>query len=629
MTSINLSTGDLRTIFTTQDRYNNPQDGVYQIYNIRKPDSNTNRKNLIMISDGIYNMKALLRHEATNKFGTFNLQKGDIIKVLIAEPAILRDGKKYVLLIDDFELLESGRSLVNQNCEFLDVYLTHHPEEMAQIVTGDTVTNDAVPKVEATNSNASSISANSNTTSVAQATKSTNSSFSHNNNSSSQKSRPIFAIEQLSPYQNVWTIKARVSFKGDVKTWHNQRGEGKLLNFNLLDTSGEIRATCFNQLVDKYNETIQEGKVYFISKARLQPSKPKFSNLSHPYELSIENDTIIEECNDVSTNDVPKTNFNFTKLDSIQNLETNSTIDVLGAIKTVNPHFELTSRAGKKFDRRDIEIVDETGFIIKVGLWNQQAIDFNVPEGSIVAIKGVRVTDFGGKSLSMGFSSTLTANPDISEAYSLKGWYDANRNNTTFTSYNSESGGPVSGEGLKKIISQRITIAKAKNDNLGRSEKGDFFSVKAAVSFLKVDNFAYPACSTEGCNKKVIEQTDGTWRCEKCDVSFPSPKWRYMLTISIMDETDQIWLTLFNEQAQQLIGLDASSLMETKENNPEEFNKITQQIQMKTLDFRIRAREDNYNDQTRIRYTVSNIHELKYKSEADYLAEELSKSLVF
>nr|1YNX_A Chain A, Replication factor-A protein 1 [Saccharomyces cerevisiae] len=112
--------------------------------------------------------------------------------------------------------------------------------------------------------------------------------------------RPIFAIEQLSPYQNVWTIKARVSYKGEIKTWHNQRGDGKLFNVNFLDTSGEIRATAFNDFATKFNEILQEGKVYYVSKAKLQPAKPQFTNLTHPYELNLDRDTVIEECFDES-----------------------------------------------------------------------------------------------------------------------------------------------------------------------------------------------------------------------------------------------------------------------------------------------------------------------------------------
>lgn len=105
----------------------------------------------------------------------------------------------------------------------------------------------------------------------------------------------IYPIEGLSPYQNNWTIKARVIQKSEIKTWSNQRGEGKLFNVTLMDESGEIRGTAFNQVVDEIYDKLEEGKVYFLSKARVNLAKKKFSNLSNDYELSLEKNTEIEE----------------------------------------------------------------------------------------------------------------------------------------------------------------------------------------------------------------------------------------------------------------------------------------------------------------------------------------------
>lgn len=47
-------------------------------------------------------------------------------------------------------------------------------------------------------------------------------------------------------------IKARVANKSGIRSWSNSRGEGKLFSMDLVDTSGEIRAKVFRDLVDKY-----------------------------------------------------------------------------------------------------------------------------------------------------------------------------------------------------------------------------------------------------------------------------------------------------------------------------------------------------------------------------------------
>lgn len=59
-------------------------------------------------------------------------------------------------------------------------------------------------------------------------------------------------IASLHPYHTRWTIKARVTSKGDKRTWSNAKGEGSLFSIDLLDAQGgQIRATMFKDAVDK------------------------------------------------------------------------------------------------------------------------------------------------------------------------------------------------------------------------------------------------------------------------------------------------------------------------------------------------------------------------------------------
>ena len=110
----------------------------------------------------------------------------------------------------------------------------------------------------------------------------------------------VYPIEALSPYAHKWTIKARVTNKSAIKTWHNKNGEGKLFSVNLLDESGEIKATGFNDQCEALHDEFQEGSVYYItSPCRVQLAKKQFSNLNNDYELTFERDTQVEKVNDL------------------------------------------------------------------------------------------------------------------------------------------------------------------------------------------------------------------------------------------------------------------------------------------------------------------------------------------
>lgn len=70
-------------------------------------------------------------------------------------------------------------------------------------------------------------------------------------------------IKALSTMNSDWIIKARVSKKYPVKQWSNDKGDGKLLNFELIDRHGtQIQATLFNKAVDKFDPILEQDKVY-------------------------------------------------------------------------------------------------------------------------------------------------------------------------------------------------------------------------------------------------------------------------------------------------------------------------------------------------------------------------------
>lgn len=401
----------------------------------------------------------------------------------------------------------------------------------------------------------------------------------------------IYPIEGLSPFAHKWTIKARVTFKSDIKTWHKASGEGKLFSVNLLDESSEIKATAFNDQCDAFYDILHEGCVYYISSpCRVNLAKKQFTNLPNDYELTFERDTVIEKAEDQSN--IPQVRYNFCSIQELQAVEKDNTVDVIGVLKDVGEVGEITSKKdGRPFQKRELTLVDDTGYSVRVTVWGKTATSFDANPESVVAFKGTKVSDFGGKSLSLLSSGTMTVNPDIPDAHRLKGWYDsAGRTDSFATHQNLASMGNATGR-----KDELKTIAQVKEENLGMDDQA-YYSIKATVVFIKQDNFCYPACSSQGCNKKVTPMGDGTWHCEKCNVSHDKPDYRYILSLNVADHTSHQWLSCFDDTGRILFGLSANELMELKDNDEAKFMAAFEEVNCKKLNFRCRAKMDNYGD---------------------------------
>lgn len=405
----------------------------------------------------------------------------------------------------------------------------------------------------------------------------------------------IYPIEALSPYGNKWTIKARVTQKSDIRTWNKASGPGKLFSVNLLDESGEIRATGFNQQVDQFYDLLQEGSVYYISTpCKVQIAKKQFSNLPNDYELMFDTDTHIEKAEDQSS--VPQVRYNFCDIEKLQNVEADTTVDILGVVKDVGKVDEIMSKTTQKpYSKRELTLVDDTGYSVRVTIWGKTAAEFDAEAESIVAFKGTRVSLFGGRSLSLLSSGTMAIDPDIPEAHKLKGWYDSQgRSTATFMTHtNLGSAGTAGGrsDGLK-------TIAQAKEEYMG-VEEAQYFTVKATVAHIKQERFSYPACPTQGCNKKLTDMGGGEWRCEKCNMTHEKPQHRYLLSMDIIDHTGHTWASSFDDTGRVILGKSADDMVRFQEIDDPEFAATFMAGTLKKFVFRIRAKMETYGEESR------------------------------
>uniref|UniRef100_A0A669DKW9 Replication protein A subunit n=1 Tax=Oreochromis niloticus TaxID=8128 RepID=A0A669DKW9_ORENI len=430
-------------------------------------------------------------------------------------------------------------------------------------------------------------------------------------------SSKVVPIASLNPYQSKWTIRARVTNKSAIRTWSNSRGDGKLFSMEIVDESGEIRVTGFNQEVDKFFSLIEAGKVYYISKGSLKIANKQYTSVKNDYEMTLNGESTIIPCEDSC--DVPMVQCDFVSISDLENRDKDAIVDVIGVCKSVDDITRLTTKSNREVSKRTLSLMDMSGKVVTVTLWGEEAEKFDGSSQPVIAIKGAKLSDFGGRSLSASFSSTLMINPDIPEAYKLRGWYDKEGHAMDGQSLTEVKGGSGGGNTNWK------SLADVKTEHLGHGDKADYYTCVATIVFLRKENCLYQACPSQDCNKKVVDQQNGMFRCEKCDKEFPNFKYRLILSANIADYGDNQWVTCFQESAEAILGQNAAYLGQLKDSNEAAFDEVFQHANFNTFVFRNRVKLETYNDESRIKATVMDVKPVDHKEYSKRLILNIRK----
>jgi replication factor A1 len=196
----------------------------------------------------------------------------------------------------------------------------------------------------------------------------------------------------------------------------------------------------------------------------------------------------------------------------------------LGVVKEVGEVEDIPAKSQKSYLKRDIVVVDNSEAQVRCTVWGNDARGWDIGVDNIVILKYAKVSYFGGRSLSMAFGSSVIQNPDIDQAFTLKGWYDF-QGKRDLKSFHSHVGLARSKGGAIGRTYPVKKLAQVRDDVMSIGDEVSYFTTSATIGYIEHPNVSYLACPDDRCKKKVVNG-DGSWRCGKCKKSIEKPRHR-------------------------------------------------------------------------------------------------------
>lgn len=426
-------------------------------------------------------------------------------------------------------------------------------------------------------------------------------------------------IGELTPYIGKWLVKGRVTSKSAIREYNNAKGGGKLFNFTMADKTGEIKITAFNSDCERVFGYVEPNKVYLLGRASVKSADKRYTTAD--FEITLNSDSLLEEINDTrDADEIPLAKFNFVSIGSLSSIPPNQPVDLIGAIREEFPPTTVVSRTkNKELKKREIIIVDMSRHTINVTIWGELSETLNLAVGDIFVTKAARVGTYGGRSASAG--DCVFINPDIPETRKLKAWYDKLIDDN-FTALSARQEAGAGGDQWRPLV-DLLDQGRVKTI-LSSGTQAALYGKTKGTLLLVGKNPVYKCCPTENCGKKLMDTQNGELKCEKCQQTYSNYKYRYKTDVEIADHSKSAWVTLWDEKAENILGLKPEELERfMKMENKEAYEKIITKPNFKPYIFTLRSRLDTYNGEERVKLTVVNLTPLDCQSYAKRLIEEI------
>jgi replication factor A1 len=414
-------------------------------------------------------------------------------------------------------------------------------------------------------------------------------------------------------------ILVKITRMYPIREFNKDGNSGKLFSFNFIDAEGtEMQATAFTKGIEKHYTNLKEGHVYEIHGGYLKINDKKFSTVKSDYKIIIDDSTEIYKSNKDIDN---AGNYNFVQLAELTNKPLFGIVDVMVYVLEANATIMINTKQGNQTKMRKLVCVDETEYKVEVTLW-RDFTDLIIEPGDIVALKTVKVGDYGGRSLSSVDNTHITINPPHSDKLKAA-ILDKQSYGLTFkpiqskmASSSTSSSDPINATYLRDVINEYEAEDKCPSSK-----------IKATILTMKHDDKNYYT-GCDNCKKKISKDNE-KWVCQNCNKEYESPSYYYTLSLKVKDASVEAHIDFFGQVAEKLLNMacvEYKHLIDTKDEV--RLKEISGRIEFKTFNMVVKPKRSTYNNVAKIRINCFKTLEIDKPNEARNIVKKLN-SIIF
>lgn len=458
-------------------------------------------------------------------------------------------------------------------------------------------------------------------------------------------------LEQINPYEDHWCIKVKVSRKSPILRAGGAKGGSPVPKFivELVDATGkQIQATFWRAQAERYQDLLQENKVYLFSKFQVKPANKAYSSVNNDYEIHFSDRSEVWEAANQDTSAMTAAVSIVPIEQLLKHVTRKAPVDVLGVVTALGPLGTIKRKADNmEVHRREVTLVDQGGKSVSLTIWGDlalgpeaDALQSHADHCILLQCSGCRVTDYNGCSLSSLSKSILTVDPESPAAEVVKTWWSnaiqgggGSAGAPSFPTVGGGGDGSAPGSGGKgsggsergKVGTLAEVATIGKNSMPSPDAKPIFTEVRACASIIKTDqNLWYLAHPETG--RKVVQQGDGYY-CEHDGSTISVPQHRYVFSFKLCDFNGEAWANIFGKEAETLLEATADQLVELKSQGDDEaaFTAKIKAAQWNEWDVVIASKAREYNGESKMRHTVHSIKPIDYLKDSRRLLDLIKK----